>query len=449
MRRAVAVVGLGFGDESKGALVDFLSAQLDSDLTVRYSGGSQAAHSVLDAKGRRHIFAQWGAGTFHGCRTHLDQEMIIHPEAMVPEAAHLESLGIKQPWSLLTVHPDCPVTTRFHAHFNQVVETTRGAKRHGSCGHGIGVVRSLLGDETVPTIYAKDLVNRAVLRNKLQRFKEYIEDIYASMHDTPIPKLPDTDDVLNKLLAVGTLRLQLRDTLPESIVTIFEGAQGILLDEHYGGWPHTTWSTVTPSRAVELAGHLDEDDFHIIGCVRAFYTRHGAGPFPSYNEELTDEFGDPGNPENPWQGKIRVGFFDVPLFEYAKHVCSLTSQGRQLSAIAISHLDQFNKRWLGTAHVSGYDARSQTPLGLLLKAEQTLGRAGMETREAVFSRALGDLLPRVKAIHTSPDDPQLDEVLADEAALITSHGPNRCDRKVVHDGQGVLRRLGIRCSPLA
>ena len=90
MRRAILTVGLGFGDEGKGATVDYLTRALDADLVVRYSGGSQAGHNVELPDGRRHTFAQFGAGTLARLddppRTYLGPQMVLDPPALRREA---------------------------------------------------------------------------------------------------------------------------------------------------------------------------------------------------------------------------------------------------------------------------------------------------------------------------------------------------------------------------
>src|SRR5439155_16622997 len=116
MKRAIITVGLGFGDEGKGATVDFLARRLEADLVVRYCGGSQAGHNVELPDGRRHTFSQFGAGTLaEGVsgrpRTYLGPNVVIDPPAIQREAEHLAELGVEGPFRLLTVHPRCLVTT--------------------------------------------------------------------------------------------------------------------------------------------------------------------------------------------------------------------------------------------------------------------------------------------------------------------------------------------------
>src|SRR5882757_7170483 len=113
MRRAILTVGLGFGDEGKGATVDYLTREYNADLIVRYCGGSQAGHNVQLPDGRRHTFSQLGAGTLARSadppRTYLGPNVVIDPPALLREAQHLSELGVDNPTGLLTVHPRCLV----------------------------------------------------------------------------------------------------------------------------------------------------------------------------------------------------------------------------------------------------------------------------------------------------------------------------------------------------
>src|ERR1700692_2550841 len=126
MKRAIITVGLGFGDEGKGATVDYLTREQGADLVVRYCGGSQAGHNVQLPDGRRHTFSQFGAGTLvetsNRPRTYLGPNVVIAPPALLREAQHLSELGVDNPTSLLTVHPRCLVTTIWHRTLNQLRE---------------------------------------------------------------------------------------------------------------------------------------------------------------------------------------------------------------------------------------------------------------------------------------------------------------------------------------
>jgi adenylosuccinate synthase len=343
VRRAVITVGLGFGDEGKGAAVDFLCRSLGADLVVRYSGGSQAGHNVQLPDGRRHTFSQFGAGTLAGVPTHLARPVIVHPTALAREAEHLKELGVADPFATLTVDGGCLVSTLFHQAANQLRELARGDGKHGSCGHGIGETRSYWLRYGADAIFARDLRDRGVLLDKLELLRQRLFlDLQEAVGGVPRDALAEYDllgltagAVAGPLLEVGA-RMCLADGLPVYTTAVFEGAQGVLLDEWFGFHPHTTWSTVTPQHAVELAADAGAEEVCVLGLTRAYATRHGAGPLPTHDEALTARLTDEGNPWNRWQGSLRAGWLDLVLLRYAAAVCG------HLDNLAVSCLDQLD-----------------------------------------------------------------------------------------------------------
>jgi len=335
--KAIITVGLGFGDEGKGATVDYLTRSLDAELVVRYCGGAQAGHNVELADGRRHTFSQFGAGTFAGAKTYLGPRMIISPATMLPEARHLRELGVADPFSRLSVHPDCLVSTSYHVWMNQLRELSRGKRRHGSCGLGIGEARHYWLHYGMDAVFASDLKDQRKLQSKLTLMRERFllevqdlphidKDLCVMLHDT-------TPGIEADLLQHCSRDLILASLLPKCRVAIFEGAQGILLDEWYGFHPYTTWSTVTPLHALELIETVDITDVTVLGITRAYSTRHGAGPFPTECLRMTEQLVDHGNPGNDWQGSIRSGPLDLVLLKYAADIC-------QIDALVVNCLDQ-------------------------------------------------------------------------------------------------------------
>ena len=172
MQHAVIVQGLGFGDEGKGATVDFLCRELGAELVVRYCGGSQAGHNVVLPDGRRHVFSQFGAGTLAGASTYLGEQVVIDPPALVREAAHLRDLAGADPFAKLTVHPRALVTTIYHQLLNQLRESARGERRHGSCGRGIGETRRYWLRYGGDAVIAADLEDRQTLAGKLELLRQ-------------------------------------------------------------------------------------------------------------------------------------------------------------------------------------------------------------------------------------------------------------------------------------
>jgi adenylosuccinate synthase len=366
VKRAVITVGLGFGDEGKGATVDFLTRELGADLVIRYCGGSQAGHNVELPDGRRHTFSQFGAGTLapNRPRTYLGPATIIDPPAMLREAKHLEQMGVDSPLSLVTVHPRALVTTAWLKLLNRVRELARGGARHGSCGQGIGEARNYWLRYGEDAIFAGDLQSTVTLHHKLelQRQRVLLEVQPLLQNLTPNPfharegeqdKAPpasgegvgrgslDLDcwelaagDVAEELCGPGWREVTIAAEVPPHHTAILEGAQGVLLDEYRGFHPHTTWSIVTPHHAWELVSQMGSESVTLLGITRAYSTRHGDGPFPTFSKQLTERLADPGNPWNAWQGNLRCGWLDLVMLRYATAVCG------PLDGLVVNHLEQ-------------------------------------------------------------------------------------------------------------
>jgi adenylosuccinate synthase len=344
MKRAIITVGLGFGDEGKGATVDFLTRQYDAELVVRYSGGSQAGHNVELDDGRRHTFAQFGAGALAPSRpgTYLGPSVVIDPPAMQRETRHLKELGLKNTAELLTIHPRCLVTTHWLKTLNQLRELARGTARHGSCGQGIGETRNYWFKYGADAVFAADLYTADVLRDKLELQRQRVLlELQPLVKSIPVESSRELDlwDVSATAVA-GELReaagdgITIDSRIPDCRTAIFEGAQGVLLDEYRGFHPYTTWSTVTPHHAWELVEQMGADAVAVLGITRTYTTRHGEGPLPTFSAELTARLQDPGNPANRWQGSLRCGWLDLPLLRYA------AAAAGPLDGIVVNHLDQ-------------------------------------------------------------------------------------------------------------
>lgn len=353
MDRAVIVVGLGFGDEGKGATIDALARERSSPATVvRFNGGSQAAHNVVAPDGRQHTFAQLGSATLvPGCRTHLSRFMLLDPFALAVEARALGRLGVDDALSRLTVSVGCKLITPFQKAANRLRESLR-RDRHGSCGMGIG--ETMADSLATPALgaIAADLRRPALLVRKLRDLQEAkraefsgricelsqadrqsLRDELRMLSDPRAPEL--FAEALSALAAGFTLvDDDFLKSLAEEGPLLFEGAQGVLLDEWYGFHPFTTWSTTTTANALTLLDEIGfEGQVERLGVLRAYHTRHGAGPFPTEDAGLEPGLPEMHNGQGPWQGAFRVGLFDAVLARYALAVCPVDS-------LALTHLDR-------------------------------------------------------------------------------------------------------------
>lgn len=324
MEDHIIVADLGYGDAGKGTIVDWLCSRNPVRAVVRYNGGGQAGHNVVTPDGRHHTFAQFGAGTFWGVPTFLSRFMMVDPLRLASEANHLRWMSVPDPMSLLTVDPEALVTTPFHKRVNQHRERSRGEHRHGSCGMGVGETASYALENPDFAIRVADCGNPWVVRRLLTRLRDWA----SAEIGRPI-KLPTVDDVTEVYRQFGaTVRT---GRLPSGGPLVFEGAQGVLLDEWYGFHPYTTWATTTFTNAFELLGEAGLDDAKRLGVVRTYMTRHGNGPFVT--EDPTLDLPERHNRTGEWQGPFRTGHLDLVALKYAAGVCGGVDE------IALTHMD--------------------------------------------------------------------------------------------------------------
>ncbi|MEK6238808.1 MAG: adenylosuccinate synthetase, partial [Planctomycetales bacterium] len=270
----------------------------------------------------------------------------------------------------------------------------RGKDKHGSCGMGIGETRHYWLRHGSDAVVARDLQDRPGLISKLtllrDRFLLECQDlphIAPDWHDLLRDTTPTEEaDVLQEAAS----ELTLADSLPTCRFAIFEGSQGVLLDEWRGFHPYTTWSTVTPAHALEMTDEHGFDDVTVLGVTRAYATRHGAGPMPTWRPKLFDQIPDPGNPRNAWQDAMRTGPLDLVLLKYAAEVA-------KIDGLIVNGLDQVGKRPVICERYRDFD-RVEIPRGLREQSRLTamLETASPEFREttpAGLLEALGEIAP--------------------------------------------------------
>lgn len=345
----VVVVGLGFGDEGKGAVVDALCQDGTVASVVRFNGGAQAAHNVVAGE-RHHTFSQFGSGTLSGTPTLLSRYVLVEPIALAAEARELAALGVPDPLSLVSIDTAARLTTPIHVAANRAREDARGRDRHGSCGKGIGetVWYSLVsrrrpapgsvfeGQEvpgaagSAPTV--GDCADPAGMRRKLDAMARFYEPLLAGS-EHGFPAVSEMVSLYRDFAAaVRTVSGDEVGRRAERGTLVFEGAQGVLLDEWRGFHPHTTWSTVTPDNARALLGGRRAQ---VLGVTRTYQTRHGAGPLPT--EDSRVRFPEAHNGVGRYQGAWREGHLDAVLLRYAVAACG------GIDGLAVTHLDHAAK----------------------------------------------------------------------------------------------------------
>ncbi len=353
---AYLTVDLSAGDTGKGSWVDAFVRHYGATLVIRSQGGAQAAHHVVTADGRSHRFSQFVSGLFvPGVQGHLGPKVITDPHAMLIEAQHLQALGVEDCWERMTLDKRALVITPFQRAVNRLRERARGINRHGSCGMGIGETVWDSLEQPELAIRLSDLHDPTELMYQLRAVMDFkrkqVADLIEQLKDDPeaaqdIAVLHDPSKIAGyiKLYTefVSKATIVSKDHLAKLIAQakgpiICEAAQGVLLDEWRGFHPHTTWSTCTLEPINEL---LDECGFEgervRVGLVRAYATRHGAGPFVSEDARVAEHLEEAHNETNQWQGAFRFGWFDAVATRYAIDACG------GIDFLAVSCLDQMN-----------------------------------------------------------------------------------------------------------
>jgi len=340
------VIDLGFGDCGKGTTVDWLTRKYESKWNIRFNGGAQAAHNVVLPNGFHHKFSQFGSGTLAGSKTYLSSFVYVDPLALFAEANHLqEYMDDVNVLKLIHINLKCPIITPFHKAVNRFKSINDGV--FNTCGIGFGEAVSLNNNFNDVLLY-KDLVSINTIKRKLTELKKRYLKSYPMLEYYKEFKEIDIDEISKYFNDLYLKTITVDDQIELSILScdnnIFEGAQGILLDEYNGTYPYNTWSTCNETNAIKLLDNLKnkvtiEHDVDIIGVLRSFATRHGDGPFPTESDIYDTHINDDHNKKNLWQGNFRTGHFDLVLLEYALRHTNIT-------AFVLTHFDKLSPSFI-------------------------------------------------------------------------------------------------------
>lgn len=339
------VLGLGFGDEGKGLITDYLCHQTKNPLVVRFCGGHQAGHTVV-VNGNRHVFSSFGSGTLRGVPTYWSKNCTVFPIALVREHEALAKFKVPS----LFVDAMAPVTTYYDIMYNQVMEKIMDKKSHGSVGLGFGatIERNL----TPYKLYVNDLAFPIVLHKKLKAIGHYYDSkirqagIGAQIRwdeydmNTANEEFLQASERCTNIISIGNEKTFLRENKFDNI--IFEGSQGILLDMDFGFFPHVTRSNTTSKNAIEFIERNGLPMPEIYYVTRSYLTRHGNGWMPNEKSPFLNIEDNPNetNQKHEFQGEFRKGVLDIELLDYAMITDNYFSSGCK-KHLAITCLDQF------------------------------------------------------------------------------------------------------------
>lgn len=351
--RAKVVIGANYGDEGKGLMTDFFAAQAPGSIVARFNGGCQAGHTVTTPEGHRHVFSHFGSGLLAGADTYLSRHFAVNPALFFKERNLLATALGKH---TLYVDQRAPVTTFFDMLLNQAVEAHRGQARHGSCGMGFG--ETIGRHESAYALSVGDLLDKDGLYEKLVRIRdEYVPARRKALglpDDGPHNTLFSSDTLVEAFLQVAA------DFMAEVVVVpnaraalqahpvVLEGAQGLLLDQTNGAFPHVTRSNTGLANALDIAIESGIQALDVTYVTRAYLTRHGAGPLA--NELPTKPYADIvdlTNQPNTYQGSLRFAYLDHDQLAAAiQHdlQSAKTTPVECWATLAVSCLDQVGEQ---------------------------------------------------------------------------------------------------------
>ena len=289
MGKNVVVIGTQWGDEGKGKVVDLLTDQADA--VVRFQGGHNAGHTLV-IDGKQTVLHLIPSGILReNVRCLIGNGVVLSPSALLEELEMLERGGVDTR-SRLGISESCPVIFPYHVALDHAREPARGKKAIGTTGRGIGPAyedkvsrRGIRLGELFDAEHFKDRLREVMEYHNWSLehyFKQPVVD-YRAVLDEGLAHA----EVIRPLIedVTGTLHRLRR----EGKHVMYEGAQGALLDIDHGTYPYVTSSNTTSGGACTGSGTGPREIDYVLGIVKAYTTRVGAGPFPT---ELFDSDGD-------------------------------------------------------------------------------------------------------------------------------------------------------------
>jgi len=289
MGRFVIIIGTQWGDEGKGKLVDLLTERAQA--VARFQGGHNAGHTLVIA-GEKTILSLIPSGILRaGVQCLIGNGVVLSLEALFREAQKLIDKGVPV-FERLRISPACPLILPSHIALDRAREQARGANAIGTTGRGIGPAYE---DKVARrAVRVADLYQREKFAAKLGEMLDFHNFVLQRYFSLPAVDFQRTlDEQLAYAERLRPLLVDVTGTLAElrrrGANVVFEGAQGAMLDVDVGTYPFVTSSNTTAGGAATGTGLGPLAFDHVLGIVKAYATRVGAGPFPT---ELFDESGE-------------------------------------------------------------------------------------------------------------------------------------------------------------
>lgn len=342
------VIGSQWGDEGKGKIIDYLS--LNSHYVVRFHGGNNAGHTVVNSYGKfgMHLIP---SGIFNKkTRAIISNGVVLDLETLLLEIETLEKAGISVK-NRLFISPRCHLIMPYHKMLDRLYEEAKGKGKTGTTGRGIGPVHA--DKVSYNGIRVSDLMDKKSFSERLKIQLLIKNKILAALGEKPLSEKAITDAFFKFGEKIKTFVSEpypiLKTAIKNKKQILLEGAHGVFLDNDWGTYPFVSASTVLAGGVTSGAGIPAKKVNRVIGVVKAYTTRVGEGPFPT---ELFDKDGEnlrkEGNEFGTTTGRPRrCGWFDAELIRFAANINGFT----ELAITKLDILDNFPKIKICTRYV--------------------------------------------------------------------------------------------------
>jgi adenylosuccinate synthase len=328
VKKNLAVVGVQWGDEGKGKIVDILSEGYDC--VARYQGGHNAGHTVSIGN-QRHVLHLIPSGIFHrDVKCVIGSGVVLDPIALLEESEAIEAaLGCSVNGRLF-ISNRCHLILPYHRVIEAAIEKQLGERRIGTTSRGIGpAYEDKVGRRGIRVC---DLMNPETLPDKI---RAQVADKNRMLQALNYPQTIDPEPICESYLRhsekikpqVVDASVMLNDLIRSGKSVLFEGAQGTLLDIDHGTFPFVTSSNAAAGGVATGLGISPKHVQSVVGISKAYTTRVGAGPFPTESEDGPgDQLRKRGNEYGSTTGRPRrCGWFDGPAARYATMVNAFDS----------------------------------------------------------------------------------------------------------------------------
>jgi len=329
---ATIIIGSQWGDEGKGKIIDYLAEK--SDIVVRFHGGNNAGHTVINKFGKfpMHLVP---SGIFSPkAKAVIANGTILDLEVLAAEIENLQKADVPLKGKLY-ISPRCHLIMPYHKLLDRLYEEAKGKYKTGTTGRGIGPTYA--DKVSYNGIRLADLMDKAVFSQKLEVQLLVKNKVLQALGEKPLNQKEIAKNLYKSFVKIKPYIKETFDFVCEALdkkEVLLEGAHGVFLDNDWGTYPFVTASTVLSGGATAGAGIPPQAIKRVVGVVKAYTTRVGAGPFPT---ELFDKDGEhlraAGNEFGTTTGRPRrCGWFDAELISFAAKINGFTE-------IAITKLD--------------------------------------------------------------------------------------------------------------